>query len=205
MNKIFLTAFTVILGSGVAIAQESDSLFPELAGQFERPSSSETTVDLSVEQNSDTKIQAEQKSSSTPKLPQNAQDPDSNTPTNRQDEKVDTGEKAEGNLVIEVQNVDGVLPYARTLAYCRADAVLINETNMRLEQLSITATYKDMPKELNYSNVSKGKKRTQNFMLIGLPCESITTMPNVEIKACKLGTLSESDCKKRVQFIPPSG
>jgi len=202
MNKIFLSGLALVLGSGVAVAQEADELFPELAGQFEQAPVAEE-VELNVEQ---------EEVSEQPNLPiakpdlnKNAQDPDSNVPTNRRDEKVDTGEKVEGNLVIKIQNVDGVLPYARTLAYCTAEAVLTNETNQRLDQLALTITYKDMPKDLNYSGVAKKKSRTQKFMLIGLPCENIKGMPDVQVKTCKLGTQSEAACKKRVQFIPPSG
>ena len=202
MNKIFLGGLALVLSSGVAMAQEADGLFPELAGQFEQAPVSEE-VDLNVKRE-ETSEQSNLPIAQ-PDFKKEAQDPDSNIPTNRQDDKVDTGEKAEGNLLIEIQNVNGVLPYARTLAYCSAEAVLTNNTNQRLEQLSLKITYKDMPKDLNYANVSKKKKRTQKFMLIGLPCESIKGMPDVEIKACKLKDQSEAACKKRVQFIPPSG
>ena len=208
MNKIFLGGLMVMLGSGMAVAQESDTLFPELAGQFEQAPAVEPAEEVGEEID----LTVEQEKGGAPELPivkpdfnKPAQDPDSNNPTNGKDEKLDTGEKVEGNLVIEIQNVDGVLPYARTLAYCSAEAVLTNETNQRLDQLSLTLTYKDMPKDLNYSNVSKKKKRTQKFMLIGLPCENIKGMPDVQVKTCKLGTQSEAACKKRVQVIPPSG
>ena len=215
MNKIFLSGVALTLFSGVAVAQ--NSLFPELEGQFQQPAVAEKPVvsgsavekadpetevmDLDVAM----EVEEEQKMNPPVAKPESQKKPAKAEDTNSQDNEEKENEKVEGNVVIEVQNVEGVLPYARTLAYCTGEAVLTNESDTILRQLSLTITYKDMPKELSYTYVGKKKSRTQKFMLIGLPCENILGMPKVEIKTCKLGKLSEEECKKRVQFIPPQG
>ena len=197
MNKIFLGALALTFCSGVAMAQETDTLFPELKGQFEQIAPSQTeTIDLTVEQ-IDPASQSNQ-----PSVQPNTQEKKSTTEGEKQTPE---DEKGEGKIIIQIENVEGVLPYARTLSYCSAEAVLTNETNQRLDELSLTITYKDMPKDLSYGGVPKKRTRTQKFMLIGLPCESIKSMPQVDIKTCKLKNLSEEACKKRVQFLPPGG
>ena len=203
MNKVFLGALGVALWSGMAVAQDTDSLFPELRGQFEQAPvvEVEEEVDLTIEREEvGGKENPLNKKNDWRKRPLK----DDLNKTKEKDEE-EEDQKDEGRLIIQVQNVDGVLPYARTMAYCTAEAVLTNETNQLLNQLAIKATYKDMPKDLAFTNVSKKKKRTKKFMLIGLPCENIKGMPEIEITSCKLGKMSEEACKKKVQFLPPSG
>ena len=209
MNKIFLSGLALTLCSSVALAQGTDALFPELEGQFE-PAPDTQPEPVSPPQAEVIQLEVEQVKTSTK--------PDSETAKPKADKKLTPSDiralakkeseegasETKGNLVIKIQDVDGVLPYARTLSYCSANAVLYNETNQLLEQLSLTVTYKDMPKDLNYAGVPKDRKRTQNFMLIGLPCESINGMPQFEIKTCKLRKQSEEECKKRVHFVPPT-
>ena len=102
-----------------------------------------------------------------------------------------------------MKDVQGTLAYARTLSYCSAKVVLTNETNQRLDALSMTLTYKDMAKDISFSGVRKKKSQTREILLIGPPCEDILNEPNIDIKVCKMGNKSEEACKKRVQFVSP--
>jgi len=191
MNKIFLGALALTLCGGVAFAQEADTLFPELKGQFE-PAPQPETVDLTVER-------AENDPSA-----QTPAQTDAKAPAQKKDEKKEKKtEKLEGKIIVQVQNVDGVLPYARTMAYCTGEMVVTNETNKFLGALSFTATYKDMPKDFSFGGIIKKRNQSKKFMLIGLPCESINGMPQFEIKSCRLRDVSEEACKKLVQFLPP--
>ena len=182
MMKVFLTGVTFLLMSGSVMAQEAD-LFPELKGQFEPPKTEKSADEKVVDalQGRGNIRSAQRAVAAKP-----------------------TAERQEGNLKIELENLNGVLPYARNMAYCYGEAVLTNETNQALDSLSVTLMYKDMPAELSYGGVKPHQKQSQQIMLIGPACEVILGMPEVDIKACKLGSQSENACKKRVQFIPPS-
>lgn len=216
MNKFFLGGVALTLFSSVAMAQDMNSLFPELEEQFKQPAVPEKTEPAAPKKTqSETEVMdlnvvgKEENAKPAPVTkPDSEKKPEKSTTESSSkapEEEEKENEKVEGNLTIEIQNVNGVLAYARTLSYCMAEAVLTNETNQKLDALFLTITYKDMPSDLVYSRVPKKKKRAQKFMLIGLPCEGIMGMPKYEIKACKLGKLSKKECEKLVQVIPPQG
>ena len=182
MIKAFLAGVTFLFLGSTVMAQEFD-LFPELQKQFEPVQAKKTTEEI---------------------VSDSVRGQDSIQAPRRNSETASAGERQEGNLKIELQNLNGVLPYARNMAYCYGEAVLTNETNQALDSLSVTLTYKDMPADLSYGGVKPHQKQSQQIMLIGPACEIILGMPEIDIKACKLGEQPENACKKRVQFIPPS-
>ena len=174
MKLLFATLSALFLATS-AMAQEK-GLFPELDGQFKLPE----------------------------KQSQHDAFDDYLIPDEPADDAEDGQEDSENTVIkIQLQDLKGALPYARTLAYCSGTAVLTNETKQPLKSLSLTLTYKDMPAELSYSGVQPGKSQSQSLMLIGPPCESILNMPEIDIKTCQWGSQSEDNCKKRVQFLPP--
>ena len=105
---------------------------------------------------------------------------------------------------IQLENIQGALPYARTLSYCAGTAVLTNETKQPLQVLSLTLTYGDMPAQLSFGGVQPNATQSRPVMLIGSPCESFLNMPEVEIQSCRWGAQPEAACKKKVKFIPPN-
>ena len=111
---------------------------------------------------------------------------------------------AEGNITVKLTNLKGVLPYARDFAYCFGDLVLTNDTNQKLESLTMELTYRDTPTIISFGAVDKKKTQKQALMLIGKACEDILSTPQVEVKSCKMPPQSEESCKRRVQFIPPN-
>ena len=188
MNKWIIGGLSIVLLSTVAVAQENE-LFPELQGQFKEAAPSKKADAKPAKQNGKNKdVEARQIARA-----------------ERAMKEGDTGEQKEGNLRIQLQNLEGALPYARTLAYCYGDVVLTNETNQKLDQLALTLTYKDMPTQVSFGGVPKKGTQQKKIMLIGPPCEDILGTPDIEIKACKLGKQSEDACKKRVQFVQPNG
>jgi len=193
----------------MALAQESNDLFPELQGQFKpapEPQEEITELEVTVEKEEAPAVAPKAAEKEAPKKNDvKKQDKKSAEKAEETPQKEEKEEEAKGVIKVEIQNVKGVLTYARTMSYCSADVALTNESNLTLNQLSMVWTYKDMQTNLNFSGVQKGKKQTRNFMLIGLPCEGIMGMPDVEFKKCKLGSQSEEACKKRVQITPPSG
>lgn len=195
MKKLIFSGVAVVMASLPVLAQEVD-LFPELQGQFEQvaPEPEDT---VSEETAGDEVKQGDQKAGETGLTEEQMR-------TKQAVEKDSTGEKREGNLKIQLRDMNGALPYVKSLAYCYGDAVLTNETNQDLETLAIQLTYGDMVTDVNYSGVPKKKQQKKKILLIGPPCEQILGMPKVDIKACKMKDTTEDACKKRVQFVSPN-
>ena len=121
-----------------------------------------------------------------------------------QEAPADSDPDQEKYLRIRLDDLQGVLPYARTLSYCSGTATLTNETKQPLQSLSLSLTYGDMTSELSYGGVQPNGTQSRPIMLIGPPCESFLNMPEIEIKTCRWGAHSEDACKKKVKFIPPN-
>lgn len=209
MIKLLLGTIAVVSVSGAVMAQGTD-LFPELQGQFETPAVKEKVVEPSKNelkaQQDNTNTVENKKNDSQFSMP--ASDPFSvmADPFAAQNNVEQAGEPtAEGNLVIKFTEPKGVLPYARDFAYCSGELVLTNETNQKLEALSIKLTYRDTPTTLSFGATEKKGQQKQSLLLIGRACEDILLEPQMEVLTCKMPPQSEESCKKRVQFIPPNG
>lgn len=197
MKKLIFVGMAMAMMSLPALAQELD-LFPELQGQFEEvapePDDTETNEAVTDGAKSGEEGQEDSETGLTEEQMRTKQAVEEDT----------DGEKREGNLKIQLQNMNGALPYVRSLAYCYGDAVLTNETNRDLESLNLKLTYGDMVTDVNYSGVPKKKQQKQKILLIGPPCEQILGMPKVDVVSCKMKDTTEDACKKRVQFVAPN-
>ena len=200
MKKLIFVGMAMAMMSIPVLAQELD-LFPELQGQFEQiapepdDEAAENEMATGEQKKEDQENPDKAKGELTEEQMRTKQALEENT----------TGEKHEGNLKIQLQNLNGALPYVKSLAYCYGDAVLTNETNRDLQGLSLKLTYGDMATDVNYSGVPKKKQQKQSILLIGPPCEQILGIPQMDIVSCKMKDTSEDACKKRVQFVSPNG
>lgn len=209
MIKSFLCGVAVLVFGSTVFAQGSD-LFPELQGQFESPKNNQPIEKKILE------VEMEGEISPSPVAEQKDVPSFSNSSLNNQSSgfadpfaqqnqaKEAQEESGEGNIKITLTNLKGVLPYARDYAYCFGDLVLENDTNQKLEALSLELTYRETPTIVSFGSVDKKKTQTQALMLIGRACEDILSVPQVDVKVCKMPPQSEDMCKKRVQFIPPN-
>lgn len=208
MIKLLLGTIAVVSVSGTVMAQGTD-LFPELQRQFEVPAVKEKVVEPSkneLKAQQDAKTENNKKNDSQFSMPANNPFSVMADPFAAQNNVEQAGESAaEGNLVIKFTEPKGVLPYARDFAYCSGELVLTNETNQKLEALSIKLTYRDTPTTISYGATEKKGQQTQSLLLIGRACEDILTEPQMDVLTCKMPPQSEESCKKRVQFIPPNG
>ena len=197
MKKLIFVGMAMAMMSLPVLAQELD-LFPELQGQFEQmePEPDETETDEAVTDETKTE-EKKQKDSETGLTEEQMR-------TKQALEEDTTGEKHEGNLKIQLRNMNGTLPYVKSLAYCYGDAVLTNETNRDLQSLDLKLTYGDMVTDVNYGGVPKKKQQAKKILLIGPPCEQILGMTQVDVVSCKMKDTPEDACKKRVQFVPPN-
>ena len=215
MIKLFLSGIAVLSVSTFALAQ-GVNLFPELQGQFQKQNTG-LSVETVQKEDAPKKLTVEMEEVTLDedkkenKIPNQVAEKDkeqvtvSADPFAQQNQQEKEEERGEGNIEIKLTNLDGVLPYARDYSYCFGDLVLRNNTNQKLESLSIELTYRDTPTTVSFSGVAKKKTQKQALMLIGKACEDILSPPEVEITVCKMPPQSEEACKKRVQFIPPNG
>ena len=196
MKKLIWGGLCVALMGTPVLAQEIE-LFPELQGQFEQIAPDEPQAPQAEEDK--TELTKPSKKKFQKELTEDE------LSARQALENGDTdGQKKEGNLKIQLRNMEGTLPYVRTMAYCYADAVLTNETNRTLKKLAVRLTYGDMGTDLNYGGVRKKGRQQRKILLIGPPCEQILGMPQIDIKACEMENMTEDACKKRVQFVAPN-
>ena len=206
MNKLLMCAICALLAPSV-MAQDA-GLFPELEGRFQQaePETVKTTTEtITVVEGIDPEAQVEETVVEEESLDKEEAQPVTDA--------VQTGAVApeeilepagEGNVEIYFTDMKGTLALARNYSYCMGDVVLENKTNVKLDKLVIDLNYQGMPNMLEYSGVAKKGKQKQPLMMIGSECEAILGAPQITIKECKLGTLTEDACKAKIQFIPPN-
>ena len=119
-----------------------------------------------------------------------------------EDENSANNDDGSGNLRIEIQDVYAMLPYARNMAYCKANFVLTNETNQTLDSLTLEVSYDGNTNTLTFNGVKKKEKQERPFFMVGPECSAMDALPQFEIKDCKMGKLSMEACQKRVQMEP---
>ena len=174
MKKQWIVGLGVLMGATLAVAQTD--LFPELQGQFQAPQP--------------------------PAAATSSADREAAVNATQNDDAVqfDTGA---GNLKLEMQNIHALIPIARNNAFCSADVMVHNETNMPLENLSLIVTYDGYTNNIRFSDVAKKSDQKRLLFMVGKACESIINVPQIDITECRLGKLPVDLCKKRVQFTPP--
>ena len=196
MKKLIWSGLCVALMGTPVLAQEIE-LFPELQGQFEQIAPDEPQAPQVEKDKTGSEKSARRK-------PKKELTEDQMSAKQALEDGDTDGQKKEGNLKIQLRNMEGALPYVRSMAYCYADAVLTNETNRTLKKLAVRLTYGDMGTDLNYGGVRKKGRQQRKILLIGPPCEQILGMPQIEITACEMENMTEDACKKRVQFVAPN-
>ncbi len=225
--KKLLFGISLILFNTPVLAQ-TNVLFPELQGQFkvtqpvEQPQpivSEEPTdipkgkIDLFVSDFKDNEEPIFEEFNLFEDNPLSATDNSTNNIASTNSETQDISEQSEdentteetgdeGNLQIEIQNVNAVLPYARNMSYCGADFVLTNKTNQTLDVLTLEVSYNGNANSLTFNGVKKKAKQERPFFMIGPECTAMDALPQYEVKECKMGKLSLEACQKRVQLVP---
>ena len=111
-------------------------------------------------------------------------------------------DSGEGNLRIEIQDIYAMLPYARNMSYCKANFVLMNNTNQTLDSLVLEISYDGNTNSLTFSEIKKKSKQERPFFMVGPECSAMDALPQYEVKECKMGKLSMEACQKRVQLVP---
>lgn len=187
--KLFLgSLFFILIGTGVTA--QSQGLFPELSGLTQANRSVEATQNEAVKPNTSTQP--------APLFPE--------IKTNRQleQEAEDAMQPSSGNLRLVIDNVNSTLPPARNFSYCSATMTLENETGRKVDSIEIVLTFRESKVKMNFKNVDKKGRQTQDLTLAGDICQSILTVPLVDVTSCKMVGVSEDACKKRVEFVPIS-
>ncbi len=206
----FLLGGVIVLTFSTGVFAQGVGLFPELQGQFKTDNKNITGDEklskpiIEPEFDFDGRENTLKKKEDEPKQTSEFDAFSDPFAVQNQIEKT-TEPSGEGNVKITLTNLKGVLPYARDYAYCFGDLVLENDTNQKVEALSIKLTYRDTPTVVSFSGVDKKKTQKQSLMLIGKACEDILSTPEIEVQKCQMPPQSEESCKKRVQFIPPNG
>lgn len=107
-----------------------------------------------------------------------------------------------GRVRLVLDNVKNTLAPARNFSFCSGTLILENQLPMEIGSVSVRLGFGDQTVNLSFSGVAKKGKQSRSISLNGTACEHILEMPQMEVTGCQIGTLSEKDCKSRVQYIP---
>ena len=181
--KKLLFGISLILFSTPVLAQ-TNVLFPELQGQFKSTQKSEQVQPVITEEPTDipqkkvdlfaSDFQEDEgqvldgfdlfEDNSLPEINDFSDDTtltDDEIPavSEQTEDENSTDDDGSGNLRIEIQDVYAMLPYARNMAYCKANFVLTNETNQTLDSLTLEVSYDGNTNTMTFNGVKKKEKQ----------------------------------------------
>ncbi|MBR5129747.1 MAG: hypothetical protein IKV03_00785 [Alphaproteobacteria bacterium] len=115
-------------------------------------------------------------------------------------------ERGSEKILLIIDNVKIVQPALNGRAFCMGTMTLQNDLNIRLQKIDLNMNYGGLDVPLSFSDVSPlGGTQTRKIGWAGSFCDSMLSVPKMEVTSCIARTLSKEQCQAKLQYKPIEG
>ena len=102
-----------------------------------------------------------------------------------------------------IDDVKIIQPALNGHAFCLGTLTMENNLDVRIQKMELTLNYGGLDVPVSYSNIPPlGGKQTQNIAWLGDYCNSMLSIPQINVKMCVASTLSREQCQSKIEYKP---
>ncbi len=114
-------------------------------------------------------------------------------------------EAEEEKIFIALNDIQNTLAAVRSVSYCSATLVMLNNTKRNIQEISGTIGIGDQNKKFQFLDIKAKSAGGYPLQIVGKACESILALPNLQINKCQMERTSDSKCRRLLIYVPIQG